>query len=96
MSDSAKIKIAVFQISRAGVTSRLVGLQVPTMGDAVFLESALRERLGADCHVEFLGRFDELLMAPTMAEFLDLALEPKGRDDQTILRRSIASWFSPN
>jgi hypothetical protein len=83
MSEVENMKTAIFKVSRGTACARLLAIQVGSLGDAVALESALRSQVGTDCDVEFLGRFDELLMAPTIAEFFALIREPKPQGEHT-------------
>jgi hypothetical protein len=67
------MKSAVFQISEPDGFARLISVEVASLGDAVELEAALRQRLPR-LHVALIGRFDRVELAGSMAEFLDLAL----------------------
>jgi hypothetical protein len=66
------MKPAVFEISDRDGRARLVCVSVPTLGDAVELERALRRQL-PQAHVRLLGRFDRVEIASTLEEFLDAA-----------------------
>jgi hypothetical protein len=69
------MKPAVFQIIDCDGLARLVCVRVHTLGEAVELETALREQL-PHMHVRFLGRFERVEVAATVEEFLDLAAAP--------------------
>jgi hypothetical protein len=66
------MKPAVFQITDPNGSMRLVCIRVPTLGDAVSLEMALRRQLPR-MEIRFLGRFDRVEIAATVEEFLEAA-----------------------
>jgi hypothetical protein len=66
------MKPAVFEICDGEGLARLISVPVPTLGDAVELETTLRRELPR-MHVRLLGRFERVESTSTVEEFMDAA-----------------------
>jgi hypothetical protein len=66
------MKPAVFEISDRGGLARLLCVNLTTLGEAVRLEEFLSRKL-PQMHVRLLGRFDQIEIAPNLAEFMEAA-----------------------
>jgi hypothetical protein len=70
------MKPAVFEIGDRDGHTRLVYVDVPSLGDAVELEAALRRDMPHN-HVRLLGRFDSVEFASSLDEFMEAAASPE-------------------
>jgi hypothetical protein len=66
------MKPAVYEISDRDGHTRLVCVEVATLGEAVELEEHLRRDM-PHMHVRLLGRFDRVDLAASFEEFIDCA-----------------------
>lgn len=66
------VKPAVFENSDRGGLSRLLCVNLTTLGEAVRLEEVLRRQLPG-LNVRLLGRFDQIEIASNLEEFIDAA-----------------------
>jgi hypothetical protein len=70
------MKPAVFEIGDGDGHTRLVCLDVASLGEAVELEAALRRDM-PHLHVRLLGRFDSVELTSSLEEFMDAAASPE-------------------
>jgi hypothetical protein len=70
------MKPAVFDISDGDGYTRLVCVDVSSLGEAVELEGTLRRDM-PHIHVRLLGRFDSVELASSLEDFMDAAASPE-------------------
>lgn len=70
------MKPAVFEIGDCDGHTRLICVDIATLGEAVELEGLLRRDM-PHLHVRLLGRFDSVEFVSSMEEFMDAAASPE-------------------
>ena len=70
------MKPAVFEITDRDGNSRLVCLDVDSLGAAVALEARLQKQM-PHVHVHLIGRFEGVRLASNLEDFMDAAALPE-------------------